>query len=81
MVMLPLKCQLVHLCPLLLFQAVSRTEEKVDRLLESQDDRLVEEALADVVDFPIQDGLTLLEENLKTKSSWYVLLLLLLDFL
>ena len=63
-----------------LSKAVSRTEEKVDRLLESQDDRLVEEALADVVDFPIQDGLTLLEENLKTNSSWYVHSLLLLDF-
>ena len=49
-------------------------------MLESQDDRLVEEALADVVDFPIQDGLTLLEENLKTNSSWYVHSLLLLDF-
>ena len=54
-----------------LSQAVSRTEEKVDRLLESQDARLVEEALEDVVDFPIheKDGLTLLEDILKTGNN------------
>jgi hypothetical protein len=54
-----------------LSQVVSRTEEKVDRLLESQDDRLVEEALEDVVGFPIheKDGFTLLEDILKTGNN------------
>jgi hypothetical protein len=54
-----------------LSQAVTRTEEKIDRLMEAQDDRRVEELLENVVEFPIneKDDFTLLEEILTTGNN------------
>ena len=53
-------------------QGVVRLEEKVDRLLEAQGDRQIEELLEEIVHFPIEDadGFSLLEELLMTDTNY-----------
>lgn len=52
-------------------EVVNRAEEKVDRLLEAQDDRRVTDLLEEIINFPIddKDGLALLEDILTTSDN------------
>lgn len=52
-------------------EGLKRTEEKMDRLLEAQDDRRVTNLLEEIVNFPIheKEGLALLEDILTTADN------------